>query len=571
MVEPQRQGGHNPAMLVILDDDPRRVFSAPLAVIRADNAAQVPGALAAVAAALGQGRHVAGWLAYELGYALEPRLGGPPRERETPLLRLGVFEAPTAQAPPAQGRAYAGPLRAEWDEAAYAARFAAVKDYIAAGDIYQANLSFRARFAFLGKARALYEQLRGKSGAAHCGYIDDGEHQILSLSPELFFDLKADGMLTARPMKGTASRGGDDDAERAALAASPKDRAENLMIVDLIRNDLSRVGTKVAVNDLFQVETYPTLHTMVSTVTAQKRDHAGVADILRALFPCGSVTGAPKIRAMEILRQLESSPRGAYCGAIGHFAPDGSARFNVAIRTLTIAGGQGELGIGGGVVQDSQAQSEYAECLLKARFFEAARRPLELIETLRWENGFGRVENHLARMQASAPVFGLAFGADAARAALDIAVAGRTGALRVRLTLDESGAYRATAHDLLSDPPHWTYAISSQRTDSSDLLLRHKTDWRELYEGEVKRLGSDEVIFCNQHGELTEGARSNIFIRRGDVLLTPPLTAGVLPGVLRAELIAQGKAREATLTPDDLAGDVYFGNSLRGLIRGLKL
>jgi para-aminobenzoate synthetase/4-amino-4-deoxychorismate lyase len=573
MVEPQLQGGHNPAMLVILDDGPRRVFSAPLAVIRADTAAQVPGALATVAAALGQGRHVAGWLAYELGYALEPRLGGPPREREAPLLRLGVFEAPSAQAPPAQGRAYAGPLRAEWDEAAYAVRFAAVKDYIAAGDIYQANLSFRARFAFVGQARALYEQLRGQSGAAHCGFIDDGERQILSLSPELFFDLTAQGALTARPMKGTASRGGDDDAERAALAASPKDRAENLMIVDLIRNDLSRLadGGSVAVSDLFQVETYPTLHTMVSTVTAQRRGDAGVADILRALFPCGSVTGAPKIRAMEILRQLESSPRGAYCGAIGHFAPDGSARFNVAIRTLTIAGGQGELGIGGGVVQDSQVQSEYAECLLKARFFEAARRPLELIETLRWQNGFGRLENHLARMQASAPVFGLAFDVDAARAALDTAVAGWTGALRVRLTLDESGAYHATAYDLPPGPPHWTYVVSPERTDSRDFLLRHKTSWRELYEGEVKRLGSDEVIFCNQRGELTEGARSNIFVKRGDVLLTPPLEAGLLPGVLRAELIAQGKAREAVLTPDDLTGEVWFGNSLRGLIRGVRL
>ncbi|HMH65439.1 MAG TPA: chorismate-binding protein, partial [Rhizomicrobium sp.] len=336
-------------MLVILDDGARRVFSAPLAVIRADSAAEVPGALAAVETALGRGRHVAGWLGYELGYALEPRLDAA-GSGEGPLLCLGVFGAPAGEAPAAGGRAYAGPLELQWDEGGYAARFAAVKDYIAAGDIYQANLSFRAGFAFAGEPRALYEKLRAESGAAHCAFVDDGLQQIASLSPELFFDLAVDGTLTVRPMKGTlARRGGDDEAECARLAASIKDRAENLMIVDLIRNDLSRVaGTgSVTVSDLFKVETYPTLHAMVSTVTATKRRDAGVADILRALFPCGSITGAPKIRAMEILRALETSRRGAYCGAIGHFAPDGSARFNVAIRTLTIQGGQGELGIGG--------------------------------------------------------------------------------------------------------------------------------------------------------------------------------------------------------------------------------
>ncbi|HWM60644.1 MAG TPA: aminodeoxychorismate synthase component I [Rhizomicrobium sp.] len=518
---------------------------------------------------------MAGWLGYELGYALEPRLGG----GDGPLLRLGVFAAPDAEAPPVMGRAYAGPLRPEWDEGAYAGRFRAVKDYIAAGDIYQANLSFRARFAFAGDPRALYEQLLAQSGAAHCAYIDsfdekNGGPHLLSLSPELFFDLAADGRITVRPMKGTLARsGGSDEAERAALAASAKDRAENLMIVDLLRNDLSRIAQtgSVAVSDLFKVETYPTLHAMVSTVTARKRADAGVADILRALFPCGSVTGAPKIRAMEILRELESSPRGAYCGAIGRFAPDGSARFNVAIRTLTLGGDQGELGIGGGVVQDSRMQSEYAECLLKARFFEASRKPLELIETLRWKNGFARLESHLARMRDSAKVFGLAFEDAAARATLTAAVAGKTGALRLRLTLNESGAHYAAAHDLQPNPPHWTYAISPERTDSRDMFLRHKTSWRELYESEAKRLGTDEVIFLNERGELTEGARSNIFVKRDGILLTPPLEAGLLDGRLRAELLAQGKARQAKLTPDDLAGEVYFGNSLRGLIPAVRL
>ncbi|HET7083439.1 MAG TPA: aminodeoxychorismate synthase component I [Rhizomicrobium sp.] len=557
-------------MLVILDDGPRRVFSAPLAAIRADTEDELPAALEAVEKALARGHHVAGWLGYELGYALEPRLAQ--RARPGPLLRLGVFGSPGAEAPPVTGRAYAGPLKPEWDEARYAARFARVKDYIAAGDIYQANLSLRARFAFAGEPRALYEQLRAQSGALHCAYVDifseEGGWQILSLSPELFFDLGAGGRITVRPMKGTRARNGDDDGERAALAASPKDRAENLMIVDLIRNDLSRIAEpgSVDVNDLFEVETYPTLHTMVSTVTANKRKDVGIADILRALFPCGSVTGAPKIRAMEILQELESSPRGAYCGAVGHFAPDGSARFNVAIRTMTVWGDEGELGIGGGVVQDSRSESEYAECLLKARFFEAGRKQLELIETLRHENGFARLEAHLARMQASARVFGLAFDRDAATGALEKAAAGRRGALRMRLTLNEEGTHAASAHDLPFNPPHWTYVISPERTGSRDLFLRHKTNWRELYESESKRLGADEVIFLNERGEITEGARSNIFVKRGGTLLTPPLEAGLLPGILRAELLEQGRTKEVRLTPDDLKGEVYFGNALRGLI-----
>ena len=348
----------------------------PVALIRADGVAQLPAALAAVTAALA---HELGamWRAgpWDTSWAMPWSLGWRDccRTRRRCCDWGCSLDAPVQDVPSARGRAYAGPLRPEWDAAAYAARFGRVKDYIAAGEVYQANLSFRARFAFLGEARALYEQLLSASGAAHCAFIDDEERQILSLSPELFFDVAADGVLTVRPMKGTLARGGDDAAERARLASSAKDRAENLMIVDLIRNDLSRIaeGGSVAVRDLFQVETYPTLHAMVSTITAAKRKDAGVADILRALFPCGSVTGAPKIRAMEILHELESSPRGAYCGAVGYFAPapnnQFAARFNVAIRTLILKNGRGQLGIGGGVVQDSTSDGEYAECLLKAQ------------------------------------------------------------------------------------------------------------------------------------------------------------------------------------------------------------
>jgi len=573
---------------LILDDAAQgaaRAFARPLATIRADTPEELPAALAAIEAARVAGRHVAGYFSYEVGYALEARLRRlMPAARPGPLLWFGVFEAPETLAGEdleaafgawCDGRAYAGPLAHEWDGAAYRRRFDQVRELIAAGDIYQANLSFRSRFTFLGDPLTLYRGLRAGSAARYGAYLDDGERQILSFSPELFFDLEAGGTITARPMKGTAARGSDppSDAEaRARLAANPKDRAENLMIVDLLRNDLGRIAElgSVSVGDLFAVETYPTLHQMVSTVTARLKPGVGASEIVGALFPCGSVTGAPKLRAMEVIAGLEQSPRGVYCGAIGEFAPDGSARFNVAIRTLTISGGCGELGIGGAVVQDSVAEGEYAECLLKARYFEASRRPLELIETLKFSpsEGFIRLPFHLKRMARSAKELGIEFGESEAVRALDRAAAGARTDLRVRLTLNESGEFACTAAPLAQNPELWRYAISPHRI-VPDALSRHKTNWRELYESEFARLDSDEVVFLNARGEVAEGSRSNVFVAREGILLTPPLSSGALDGVLRRALIEEGRCREAVLLPEDLAAETYLGNSLRGLIRAV--
>ena len=514
MVAPVLSAGHNRAMsaTVLLDDarpghERLRRYTAPFEIVQAHTPAEVPTALARLEAAVKGGAHAAGYFSYELGYVLEPRLLPLlPPDRAAPLLWFGLFDtveilegSAANEALCSTGRAYAGPLAHEWSEAAYATRFARVHEWIEAGDIYQANLSFRSRFAFAGDAMALYLRLRERSAAAHGAFIDDGARHILSLSPELFFDLSPEGLLTAKPMKGTIARGQDpasDHAARARLATSEKDRAENLMIVDLLRNDLGRIAQigSVMVEDLFAVETYPTLHTMVSTITAQLKQGAGISDIVRAIFPCGSVTGAPKIRAMEIIREMESSPRGIYCGAIGHFAPDGSANFNVAIRTLTIAGNRGELGIGGAVVHDSQSASEYAECLLKARYYDSVRQPLELIETLRWspDEGFHRLDRHLARMANSAKTFGIAFDREAAIEALasvsspvhggPVATAyrrprmrdggGASQAQRVRLTLNESGTFAATAAPLGEPKDHWTYAISPVRISSTDPLAR---------------------------------------------------------------------------------------------------
>ncbi len=555
-------------------------FHAPLAQITATSPEDVETALSALQAHLGRGHYAAGYFSYELGYLLEPRLKPllPPQSPHSPpLLWFGIFSAPDhlpADAPPAlsPNRAWAGPLHPDWDQASYLQHFAKVRALIASGDIYQANLSFRARFNMLGDPLALYQTLRRTSEAPFSAYIDDGARQILSLSPELFFSLDETGKLTTKPMKGTAPL--SETAQ--SLAQSAKNRAENLMIVDLLRNDLGRIAEtgSVAVQNLFAVETYPTLHAMVSTITAQLTPQTSVQKILHALFPCGSVTGAPKIRAMEILRNLESSPRGVYCGAIGYFAPNGAAQFNVAIRTLTIHNQSGELGIGGGVVWDSSGPSEYAECLLKARYFESARKSIELIETLRWDpqNKFTRLNLHLTRLENSAKSFGIKYNRAQAEILLANTVRDKQTAQRVRLSLNEHGALTCIRADLGAAPTAWTYAISPHSVSSQDPLLRHKTNWRDLYDSEAGRLGCDEAVFCNEQGHLTEASRSNLFLKLQDRYLTPPLSAGLLNGCLRQEMLAQGLCEEQNLTPADLGkGDLFFGNSLRGLILARRI
>jgi len=594
-VKPLKQ---QPNSIVVLDDMRQGqvssvVFCSPVAVLTALSPAEVLPALDAAERALASGHHVAGYFSYELGYLFEDRLAPLlPAGRSVPLLWLGIFErcarfSETADEAlfPDAGRVHAGRLEFECNEQEYARRFERLHGLISAGDLYQANLSFRAGFAFAGDPRALYRDLRQTSRAGYCAYVDDGERQILSFSPELFFEASSDGLIRTRPMKGTAARAVDEATDalaRIRLVASDKDRAENLMIVDLLRNDLARVAEagSVRVESLFEVETYPTVHQLVSTISARRAPSASPTNILRAIFPCGSVTGAPKIRAMEVLRDLETSPRGVYCGAIGAFHPDGSARFNVAIRTLTISGNRGELGIGGGVVYDSCSGSEYAECLLKARYFEAARVPLQLVETLRSEPAgpvLVREARHLARMARSAAVFGIVFDGARAHALLMEAVADAQTSLRVRLVLSETGELSVSAlpFDVAVDTRPWRYAISDVRVNSSDVLLRHKTSRRQLFDGvhacAVREIGADEVLFLNERDELTEGSRTNIFIEIDGRLLTPQLDCGLLDGCLRQELIEAGKCTEAAVGLDDLvrADAVYLGNSLRGLKRAV--
>ncbi|HSG24198.1 MAG TPA: chorismate-binding protein, partial [Azonexus sp.] len=375
--------------------------------------------------------------------------------------------------------------------------------------------------------------------------------------------------LVTRPMKGTAPR----TSPPALLRASEKDQAENLMIVDLLRNDLGRIAENgsVVVDRLFEIEDYPTVWQMVSEVSA-RIGNCKFGEILQALFPCGSITGAPKIRAMQIASELENTPRGLYTGALGWLAPNGDFRLNVAIRTLELSAGQiGKLGVGSGIVADSQPASEWQECLLKAKFLRDCDPGLKLIETLRRENGqYPRLAAHLARLRRSAAWFG--FALDEMAVQQHLAAQPAAGNWRVRLTLAKSGEIEMQAYSLPEEHAGIRYAqLASARIDSTDLLRSHKTTERRLYDKALRHLPADtsifDVIFLNERGEVAEGARSNVFVERDGLLLTPGLASGCLPGVLRAELLANGRAIETVLMPEDLQSGFWLGNALRGLIR----
>ena len=562
---------------VLLDDAASgraRLFSDLTEALELTEHAAVPAAIARLA----EPGPWAGFIGFEAGHALEPRLAHRPPPEGQPLAWLGRFqhetpvEADALLAEWAPRPASIGPLRPAMTADAHAAAVARLQALIAAGDIYQANLTFPAEVTVSGHPLSLYARLRAGSAAPFGAIVFTGAQWLLSFSPELFFQLEG-RRLTARPMKGTARRGrfsGEDQARRAALAASAKDRAENLMITDLIRNDLSRVASDVRVPALFDVEAYPTVWQMTSTVTASARPGITAADVLAAMFPCGSVTGAPKLRSMEVLAEIETAPRGAYCGAIGAISGNGDALFNVAIRTLALPAGSttARLGLGSGIVADSVAADEWDECLAKAAFL--TRRPLpDLIETMRVEDGYLRdLSLHLDRLAASAAHLGHRLDRAALEQALRDAVRGHNG--RARLLLAPSGAWSLQ----LSPPPPalmepLPVALMPLPVPAEDWRLCHKTSDRAFYEDARRASGAGEVIFERPDGLVTEGSFTNIFVERNGRLLTPPAELGLLPGIMRARLLAERGAEEALLSVADLADGFFIGNALRGLIRAV--
>lgn len=611
------------APFVLLDDSraphlagDSLLFHSPDRIIQADNFEALPAALAAMDEAYAEGLHLAGWISYEVAAAFEAKLA--PllnQKRQEPLIwmmatphrdSLSSDELDELFNVSNLGNRRPAKISVRepiGDRNSYLDAINKIQSYIQAGDVYQINHTFPLPVEIAGDPLTLYQRLRSNQPVPYGAYINTGKHQILSLSPELFLDKSGD-TLSARPMKGTAARGTtseEDDRVSTFLKQDEKSRAENLMIVDLIRNDLSRVAapSSVKVSKLFDTERYPTLFQMTSTVTAKATADLRPSGLLAAMFPCGSVTGAPKVRAMQIIHELEAEPRGVYCGTIGHFSPATQGAvdnwtLNVPIRTLSInQEGKGRLNIGSGIVADSDPASEYDECLLKAQFVHSEMPHFCLIETLRWENGrYHFLERHLKRLTASAHYFEYACDEAEIRRALSEhsrEIVEQEQACRVRLLMDRRGHCAITSSplealpyfelkdvtDLLSRPPAGTVSTSRSRVTASDKFLRHKTTVRTLYDEahkEAVSLGHLDTLFFNEKEQLTEGAISNVFVYRDGNLFTPPVKDGALPGILREDALAAGTdlpVQEKSLARSDIetAEAIFIGNAVRGFRR----
>jgi len=509
------------------------------------------------------GSHVAVLLSYEAAPAFDAAFATH-APSDFPLAWAAVFDDASADE---QLESYSS---SEWkplvtrDE--YDRSVSRIRELIAAGDTYQVNYSFPLTSSFKGDAFAWYQDLCVAQGAQYSVYLDLGRYKVLCLSPELFFERCGDRVIT-RPMKGTVRRGRwpAEDRELAQwLANSAKDRAENVMIVDLLRNDLGKVSVpgSVRVLSLFDLERFETVWQMTSTVESTLRAGTTLVDLMGALFPCGSITGAPKIRTMQIIHELERFPRGAYTGAIGLLKPGGDCVFNVAIRTVVIDTEMGvaNFGVGGGVTIDSTAEREYEECLVKSRFLHAKPVEFQLFESIFLEDGeYFLLEDHLARLNESAEYFGFIgtrINADLER----IAAENPRGSRKVRVMLSRDGRVEIQVTplgDLKS------VELATEPVDSSDRFLYHKT---------TRRPGGDGLVFWNERGEITESSIANVVVPIDGELCTPPIECGLLPGVFRKHLLAEGKIKEHVITIDEFqnANEFFLINSIRKWIRVIR-
>ncbi|HUZ45040.1 MAG TPA: aminodeoxychorismate synthase component I [Terriglobia bacterium] len=585
------------------DVDNRRsyLFVNPTRVLRVETLDEVPRLFQLIEECLEDGRYVAGYMGYECGYHFEPRAAThPPARSRLPLAWFGVYEQPfifdhgtgtfepdrpqPGQESSAPGvRATDSPpvsrFRLAITQDEYCAKVEAIKKYLAAGDTYQVNLTTRASFKYSGSPAALFSTLRSQQKVPYAALIHAGNRHILSFSPELFFRLK-DGRITTRPMKGTAPRGHHlaQDAEiRNWLREDPKNRSENVMIVDMERNDLGKIARpgSLRVDELFAVETYETLFQMTSTVSGTLRPGTTLYDLFRAIFPSGSVTGAPKCRTMQIIQETEDSPRGVYTGAIGYFSPSRDAVFSVPIRTMVLDGAAGEIGVGSGIVFDSLPLQEYEECLLKMQFLTRSRPAFRLLESLRWDGEYQFLQQHLERLRSSAEYFDFPLNEPQVVSVLENhqKCLRADQAYKIRLLVDIAGQIEIDHAPLDLAPESETVILSPVQTSSQDKFLYHKTTCRDLYEhwhAEARRQGHADVLFTNEKGEITEGANNNIFAEVAGSLFTPPVECGLLPGVYRRDLLErESRASEHTLTLRDLrtADAIYLCNSVRGLRR----
>ena len=550
-------------------------FAQPLRVLRADQREDVAATLREADDARARGAYVAGFVSYEAGAALVPRQKRPARD-VVPLVELGVYAAPSshgASDASVKSKSFRiGPLAPLVTRSQYEAKIADVLGRIRDGEVYQVNLAVPFSFAFAGDARALYEELTRDATFPYCAFVESERYAIVSCSPELFVRFARDRVravatIETKPMKGTASL-----SDPGALA-NAKNRAEHVMIVDLLRNDLHRLSDDVTVERLFEVERYPTYATTTSTIVARRPRAFTLAETFDAMFPCGSITGAPKVTAMQTIAALET-PRGAFCGSIGYVAPDGSGTWNVAIRTATIdaVARRGTVHVGGGIVADSNARDEWAEILVKRRFIDRVTPTFALLETMRREpdGAYVRLDGHLARLARSADALHFSFDESRIRTHLG-RVGARTRSVLVRLEVDVDGRPTTTVRDF-EDERDVRLMWSSAIVDRREPLQRFKTTWRPQYDiasEEATARGVFDAVLCNRNGAVIDGARVTLFVECADgTLVTPRASDGALPGILRAELLAAGRVREARVTRADVEGAraIFVGNSARGLV-----
>jgi para-aminobenzoate synthetase/4-amino-4-deoxychorismate lyase len=601
------------------------LFWSPEQRIEATEPGEIPRALHRLRECTQAGLFVCGYVTYEAGYFLVDRPCfrlSKARERTLPLLGFFAFRhhewldpdsvvALLRSAGSAKVGVEGGPGAAEGapcavhgielgeSEEVYRAKVERIRAYIRDGDTYQVNHTFKCRLRYEGSAAALYSELRRRQPVEHGAYLDFPEVRVLSLSPELFLRKEGD-TLVSKPMKGTARRGETPEEDASivrALRADPKTLSENVMIVDLLRNDVGRLATpgSVRVSHLFEVQTFGTLHQMTSTVQGTVTPALSVGDALRGLFPCGSITGAPKIRTMQLIEELEGEPRGIYTGAVGYAMPDGDFCFNVPIRTLvSTVEGAAELGIGSGILHESDAAAEYEECLLKARFVTALNEKFQLVESMLFESPPGpragaahagaarpaatprNLELHLRRVAVSAAFFGFRYDRARVLGAMAAAIEDAPpGAYKFRLALHHDGtpSFTLAGIDANPDADRPRVVVSPHRVDSRSVFQYHKTTVRGPYEREFERaraLGAYDALFLNERGELAECSRHNIFVEIDEQWLTPPVTAGILAGVHRAVVLADpsNRAREAVLHAGDLqrAHRILLTNSVRGVV-----
>jgi para-aminobenzoate synthetase/4-amino-4-deoxychorismate lyase len=526
-------------------------------------------------AAARAGRWVAMIVSYEAAAAFDPVMKTHSLS-DLPLAWAAVFDEPAAFPEAAPPSAYAvSAWQPQVSQTEYVNAITKIHEHIAAGDTYQVNYTFPLTSRFHGDAWSWYDDLKSAQQAGYCAYLDMGRYLVLTLSPELFFERQGDH-LTTRPMKGTLSRGRwleEDDQQAARLHSSAKDRAENLMIVDLLRNDLGKISVtgSVHVPQLFAVERYPTVLQMTSTIQSECKPSTGLLDIFQALFPCGSITGAPKLRTMEIIRELEPRPRGVYTGAIGVIRPGGDCVFNVAIRTLVLDKLTDEVtfGVGGGITFDSTAEAEYEECALKARFLKPRSKAFQLLETLLLEDGaYFLLDRHLGRIQASAGYYGFLWNEKAARSALDdVRQAHQKGKWKVRLLCSDDATVTVTAERIVLDPEKcYRVAFAAEPVDGRDPALFHKTTDRQIYEKELqRRRDADDIIFWNEREEVTESSIANVVVISEGKKWTPPRASGLLRGAFADELLYAGELHERIIYKEELlqAQTFYLINSVR--------